>query len=348
MSFLVFYKSPNSTDLHQIAFDGSTWTDLGEIKPTTPGAPPPPKTGPLTSDAAPAVAAGPPVTGPPGRLTLVYKQAGSTNLWWVQSEGSYWLNNLQIQNPDGTLLAPKSDHSPALALGGDYLMMVFKAANSNDLCFAQMSVDNKDQQQKWHLGQTVSSYTNGLIAPKSNVRPSAVVYRNKLFAIYKGESSDDFYFFNYDLETLQWSGNVKISSQPGQPGPIEPKSNYSPSLAVFNDRLYMIYKSPNANDLNYAYFDGTNWGGNSLISSQPGQPGPIKPESNSNPGIAVFDGLLYLIYRGPNSNDLNMATFDGTTWRHNTQIFNQGGGIHPQSDINPAAVSYPYNPLPTR
>jgi hypothetical protein len=288
----------------------------------------------------PAAAIAPPVTGTLGRLTLVYKLAGSTDLWWVQSEASFWIDNVQIQNPDGTLLTPKSDHSPALALGGNYLMMVYKAANSNDLCFAQMSVD-KDQEQKWHLGETVSSYINGLVAPRSNVSPSAVVYRNKLYAIYKGESSDDLYFFNYDLGTLQWSGNVKISSQPG---PIEPKSNYSPSLAVLNDRLYMIYKSPNADDLNYAFFDGTNWAGNSLIS---GQPGGIRPESNSNPGIAVFNGLLYLIYRGPNSNDLNMATFDGTTWYHNTQIFKQGGGIHPQSDINPAAVAYPYNPLPT-
>jgi hypothetical protein len=342
MSLLVFYKSPNSTVLHQIAFDGSNWRDLGELKPTTPGAPEPPPfpTPPLKSDTTPAVAITPPVTGPPGRLALVYKQAGSTNLWWVQSEGSLWLDNVQIRNPDGTLLTPESDHSPALALGGNYLMMVYKAANSNDLCFAQMSLD-KGGELKWHLGQTVSSYTNGLVAPKSNVSPSAVVYRNKLYAIYKGESSDDFYFFNYDLATLEWSGDVKISSQPG---PIEPKSNYSPSLAVFNDRLYMIYKSPNANDLNYAFFDGSKWAGNSLIS---GQPGRIRPESNSNPGIAVFNDLLYLIYRGPNSNDLNMSTFDGTTWRHNTQIFKQGGGIHPQSDINPSAVFYPYDPLPT-
>jgi hypothetical protein len=168
-----------------------------------------------------------------------------------------------------------------------------------------------------------------------------VFFRNKLFAIYKGESSDDLYFLNFDLGTLQWSGNVKISSQPG---PIEAKSNYSPSLAVFNDRLFMIYKSPNAYDFNYAFFDGTSWAGNSLIS---GQPGHIRPQSNSNPGIAVFNGRLFLVYRGPDSNDLNTAVFDGTTWSQNTQIFKQGGGVHPQSDINPSAVVYPFNPLPT-
>ncbi len=340
MSLLVFYRSPNSNVLNQIAFDGSTWTDLGQIQPTKPGAPePPPPTAPrLMSDHTPAADMGPLVTGAPGPLTMVYKAAGSTELWWVQSEGSFWINNAQIQNPDGTLLTPQSDHSPAVVLCNDSLLMVFKAANSNDLCFAQMSVD-KEGVQKWHLGQTVSFYTHGLVAPKSNDRPSVAFYKNKLYAIYKGESSDDFYFFNYDLGTLQWSGDVKISSQPGL---IEPKSNFSPSLAVFNDRLYMIYKSPNATGLNYAYFDGASWAGNALISEEPGG---IKPESNSNPGIAVFNGLLYLIYKGPNSNDLNMATFDGTTWFHNTQIFKQGGGIHPQSDINPCAVYYPYNPL---
>lgn len=342
MSLLVFYKIPNSTDLSQIAFDGSTWRDLKIIRPTKAGAPepPPPNAPPLTSDRTPAIDIAPPVTGLLGRLTLVYKQAGSNELWSVQSEGSFWIDNVQIQikNPDGSHLTPQSDHSPAVALCKDSLLMVYKAANSNDLCFAQLKVDGGEL--KWHLGQTISDLTKGLVAPKSNDRPSVAFYKNRLYAIYKGESSDDFYFFNYDLATQEFTGDIKISSQPG---PIEPKSNYSPSLAVFNDRLYMIYKSPNANDLNYAFFDGKNWGGNSLIS---GQPGGIRPESNSNPGIAVFNGLLYLIYRGPNSNDLNMASFDGTTWYHNTQIFNQGGGIHPQSDINPAAVFYPYDPLP--
>ncbi len=341
MSLLVFYKTPNSTVLRQIAFDGSTWSDLGELKPTTPGAPEPPPftTPPLKSDHTPAAAIAAPVTGTLGRLTLVYKAAGSTGLRWTQSEGSFWINDQPIENTDGSLLPPKSDQGPAVAFGNNSLMMVFKAENSNDLCFAWMGPDKG--QQTWHLGQTVSSYTNGLVAPKSNVSPSVAYFKNKLYAIYKGESSDDLYFFTYDLTTLQWSGNVKISSQPG---PIEPKSNYAPSLAVFNDRLYMIYKGPNTNGLNYAVFDGTTWSGNSLIS---GQPGRINPESSSNPGIAVFNGLLYLIYRGPNSNDLNMATFDGTTWAHNTQIFNLGGNIHPQSDINPAIVSYPYDPLPT-
>jgi hypothetical protein len=345
MSLLVFFKKPNSTVIGQIAFDGSNWTDLGEIKPTEPGAPEPPPftTPPLKSDSTPAAASGPPVTGTLGRLTLVYKLAGSTDLWSAQSEGSFWIDNAQIKTSDSTLVTPKSDHSPAVALCNDSLLMVYKAANSNDLCFAQMSQD-KNGKQTWHKGQTVSDLTDGLVAPKSNDRPSVAFFDNKLFAIYKGESSDDFYFFTFDLGTQQFSGNVKISSQSGTPLPIEPKSNYSPSLAVFNNRLYMIYKSPNANDLNYAFFNGTSWAGNSLIS---GQPGSIRPESNSNPGIAVFNGLLYLIYKGPDSNDLNMATFDGTTWAHNTQIFHQGGGIHPQSDINPCAVFYPYDPLPT-
>jgi hypothetical protein len=324
----VFYKSPYSTVLNQILFDGSTWSDMGEIQTITtvplhlPGVP--------TSDGTPAAAF---VPAPTGYFTLIYKLAGSNDLWWVQFDGTKWTDNVQIQNPDGALITPRSDHSPAAVLCNNSILMVLKAANSNDLCFASMSLD-KDEEQKWHSGQTISSITNGLVAPKSDVSPSVAFFRNKFFVIYKGESSDDLYLVNFDPVTLQWSGNVKISSQPG---PIESKSNYSPSLAVFNDRLFMVYKSPNTYDLNYAFFDGTSWAGNSLIS---GQAGHIRPQSNSNPGIAVFNGRLFLIYKGPDSNDLNTAVFDGTTWSENTQIFKQGGGLQPQSDINPSAAVF--------
>jgi hypothetical protein len=86
--------------------------------------------------------------------------------------GAFWINNVQIRNPDGSLITSKSDHSPAVALCDNALLIVYKAENSNDLCFAEMSVD-KNQQEQWHAGRTISSLTNGLVAPKSDVSPAS-------------------------------------------------------------------------------------------------------------------------------------------------------------------------------
>jgi prepilin-type processing-associated H-X9-DG protein len=106
---------------------------------------------------------------------------------------------------------------------------------------------------------------------------------------------------------------------------------------VFNNLLYMIYKSPNNNDLNYAYFDGYAWHGNSEIYKQLGG---IRPQSDSNPGLAVFKGRLHMSYKGPHNDDLNIAYFDGSTWSGNTEIFKQPPGLKPVSNYSPTLVEF--------
>ncbi len=317
----VFFTSPGSPNLNQIQFDGSAWSDIEEV--TTDDKPPQVP----TTDVTPAA-----VLTPDNQLMLIYTTPAISGqlIIAIEFDGSKWKTNGAVA---GLFGAPDTQTSPAAALCNKEIWVVYQGQGANDLCVAINDPVGGWQQE----GQTVYQLSGGLIAPQSDVSPSAIFYQDKLYVIYKNVNSTDLYFFTYDFTTEQFGGAVSIKSQAG---PIEPESNYAPSLAVFNGLLYMIYKSPDNDNLNYAYYDGNQdiWAGNSLIS---GQPGHIRPESATNPGVAVYNGLLYLIYKGPNQNDLNTSVFDGTTWSENTQIFKQGGGRHPQASVNPCAIAYP-------
>jgi hypothetical protein len=170
------------------------------------------------------------------------------------------------------------------------------------------------------------------ISPESNYNPGVAVYNNRLYLVYKGEDSNTLYTAYFDGN--RWYGNAKISDQPGK---ISPESNYNPGFAVYNNRLYLVYKGEGSNTLYTAYFDGTRWYGNEKISDQPGK---ISPESDYNPGVAVYDNRLYLVYKGEGSNTLYTAYFDGTKWYGNDKISDQPGGISPESNYNPGVAVF--------
>jgi hypothetical protein len=314
----LFYKNTSSNDLHWIENDGTTWShDMPLMVHPSPGKIPhvPQVSG------TPAAAQ----TGTNG-LFLFYKATSSNDIMVIRSDNS-WTEDVPLRSPN--IRQPVSDHNPAAAMYGTNLFLVWKGENSNDLWVAQM-----DQQLNWSWGLPISVLTNGRIAPKSNISPNVIAFNNKLYIIYKGESSNDLYLTIFD-STAGWSGDVKISSQPGG---IFPESSDRPSLVIFNNLLYMIYKGPNNTDLNYAVFDGNAWRGNAKISEQAGG---IHPESDLNPGLLWLDNRMWLAYKSPNNTNLNYAYFDGTTWSGNSQIRVQPGGQIPQSGFSPLFVADP-------
>jgi hypothetical protein len=314
----LFYKHAGSNDLYWIENDGTTWSNNTKLVIQHPGGGNPPHVPQVSGTPAAAL------TGTQG-LFLFYKAASSNDIMVIRSDFS-WSEDVPLRNRN--IRQPKSDHNPAAAMYRTDLILVWKDESSNDLHVAKM-----DQQLNWSWGLPISLLTNGRIAPKSNISPNVIAFKDKLYIIYKGESSNDLYLTIFDSK--EWYGDVKISSQPGR---IVPESTDRPSLVIFNNLLYMIYKGPNNTDLNYAVFDGNLWQGNSEIWKQPDG---IHPESNYNPGLLWFDNRMWLAYKSPNNTNLNIAFFDGTTWSGNTQISEQPGGLNPQSDFSPVFVSEP-------
>jgi hypothetical protein len=101
--------------------------------------------------------------------------------------------------------------------------------------------------------------------------------------------------------------------------------------------LTIVYKGAHSNTLYTAYYDGSIWHGNDTISSQPGG---ISPESNYNPGAAVFNNWLYILYKGAHSNNLYTAWYDGNKWSGNVKISDMNGNISPESDYCPNIAVY--------
>jgi hypothetical protein len=321
-NLFLFYKSPGSNELFSCQFDGNQWSGNTRIEVT-----------PhvvnqfdhfLESSCGPAISFSNNADITDGPIVLVYKAANSTALNMASFGAGKWLSDVPIQSRDGSIRPPTSDQTPAVTAFRNFLFLVFKAAGTNDLNVAQM-----DGLGNWHWNINIATLSGGAISPKTTLGPSIITFNNTLFIIYRSENSNDLRVATFDGKL--WS-DATIASQHGS---IAPESTCAPALALFNNQLFMVYRSPNNYDLNYATFDGNIWLGNSEIWKQPG---PIHPESSCSPGLAVFNNRLFLSYKSPQNNDLNIASFDGTNWFGNTQIYNQPGGIRPESDSSPAAI----------
>ena len=103
------------------------------------------------------------------------------------------------------------------------------------------------------------------------------------------------------------------------------------------EHLNLIYKGAHSNTLYSCYYDGTNWHGNTTISSQGGN---IDPESNYNPAVVVLNNWLYMIYKSATTSELCCAWHDGTKWNGGIEINKMNGSINPLSNANPNAAVY--------
>jgi hypothetical protein len=86
-------------------------------------------------------------------------------------------------------------------------------------------------------------------------------------------------------------------------------SQASPSLATFNNNLWVAFLGKSSNDI-YACpsSDGLNW---SSLSTD-----PVNQKSSSPPSLCQqpFNNKLWMAFRGDTSNDVYVCSFDGKSW----------------------------------
>src|SRR5262245_37687966 len=123
---------------------------------------------------------------------------------------------------------------------------------------------------------------------------------------YKGEGSNTLYTASYD--GTWWYGNTPIKKQPGN---IDPQSDQSPGVAMFQDELVLVYKEAGTNDLYVTNFDGTQWYGGNTINTEPGNTIPV---TDVAPSLIVFNDTLFVVYKGAGSHSIYLAWTDGNTW----------------------------------
>lgn len=180
---------------------------------------------------------------------------------------------------------------------------------------------------QWSGDVRISSLP-GNLNPQSLYGPSLAVHRGTLHMVYLGASSSKLYAASYDGK--RWQGNTQIKI----PGHDAPASSHAPSLAVFNDTLYMVYRGSSSNTLYVAWNAGRGWAGNTPISI-PGN----DPKSQGGPALAAYGQKLYMVYRGEASDTLHRAWYDGNGWHGNEPISTKGGASL-ESSHTPAVVPY--------
>jgi hypothetical protein len=303
---VIVYKGAHSNTLYTCYFDGSKWHGNDKIS-SQPG------------DIHPESNYTPGVTVFNNWLYILYKGAHSNELYTSWYDGSKWNGNVKVSDMNGGI-NPESNYCPNIVVYKGVMFTVYKGAHSNTLYMAWFDGTT------W-FGNTKISDMDGDISPESNYNPGMAVFDNKLYIVYKGAHSNTLYTANFDGE--KWRGNTKIKDQGGD---IDPESNYNPGAVIFNDKLYIVYKGAHSNELYTAWYNGTKWDGNTKIKDQGGD---INPESNYCPNAEVYNGDLYIVYKGAHSNTFYSARYNGTKWEGNTEVKDQSGKIDPESNYNP-------------
>jgi hypothetical protein len=155
----------------------------------------------------------------------------------------------------------------------------------------------------------------------SSVGPSLAIYDGKVYAIWKGEGSDQgLYYAFYDGT---WHGQTQIAGV---------GSSVGASLATVGNKLYAVWKGEGSDQgLYYAYYDGT-WHGQTPIAGVGSSVGAV---------IANFNGNLYAMCKGKDSNpSLYNGEFQNNSWPA-TWANDIPGNTGP--DPVTTAVSFPMN-----
>lgn len=113
-------------------------------------------------------------------------------------------------------------------------------------------------------------------------------------------------------ERLFWSrfdGSSWTNPQVAGGGTLH--SSAGPGLAALGDKLYLVWRA-DYSGLFWSRFDGSSWTNPQVVYGT---------GTDGDPALAVFDGRLYLAWRGVNPDQsIYWTTFNGTSWAPQQQI----------------------------
>lgn len=261
----VIYKGHDSDGLRMSWNNGDTWVADEAIKKIYGGIMP------RTQDGVSSIRFD-------NQLVTIYKLPNDDSMCFARSNGTMWDGNRQISGVPDYIL-PNSSGNPVLVEFNKCLYAIYKGANDSYLYYIYF------QDGCWRAPTLIEVTDNPKYPyPESNHRPGAVAYKGKLYIIYKGKDSTPLYSASFDGKN--WKGNTKLSKQVGN---IDPKSDNGANAIVYQEKLYIVYKSAdNNNFLYYAWFDGNKWEGDKKITIAD----KSNPRSECTPGITVRNGNI--------------------------------------------------------
>jgi len=195
---------------------------------------------------------------------------------------------------------------------------------------------SNDFEMKWTGNEQISPVIGGVTYRLSSTEgPTAAMYREQLLMVYKDSGNDDMWLAVCDPQSDTWFSNQKIKDMTGG-GSLDATTNKSPAAAVFNDQLYVVWKSGGSNAIQCATWDGMTWAGGGTISIT-----DADPETNNSPYLAVYKGVLYLVYKYEGNDRIRCATYvSAWTGGGEIEVDDNTDKPYPETDKRPALVEY--------
>lgn len=194
--------------------------------------------------------------------------------------------------------------------------------------------------EEWVGNESINELSGGVINPRSSQSPAVANFASSLIVTYRG-TGDNNLIYQSLYSSSTWSQDLPIKVSGHNIG-----TSAGPSLAVFNNTLYMAYRSSAKIDGEYPIMLATLAGGQTSNTAWQGDT-PLKINSEQLPTdhapsltVQGTGGSARLWLGWQKDSDLFTATFDGTTWTNNGQIEDVASNGTPSSNYNAAICGY--------
>ncbi len=245
-----------------------------------------------------------------GVAYLNHSGSGDSGIWWAKYTPSTWTHDATVGNQASTA-------TPSLAAFNGFVYMTHLSSNSGATQVWYSRFDPATQ--TWRPDSQLPYQSAGT--------PTIQAFGSRLYIIGVTPGTSQLWWATMDAT----EGFTASSLLPFM------FSATPPSLAVLNNRLYMVHRAGVTTSMVLNSFDGTSWGPDLTIDG--GFNGG--PQTNSDqPAIAAYGGVLHLVH--------NETSAGGIWWSYYT----------PSTGVWSAEVAFPANqrmtgfaalaPLPTQ
>lgn len=268
------YRGDNHSDIYQATFDGRSWAGNKRLKDI--------------SSIDPDTAKSPALAVYNGKVYMAYRGEEKKDIYLATFDGNSWAGNKKIS--EISAISPKTSESPALAVYNGKLYMAYRGDDHADIYLATFDGN------AWSGDKKISEISS--IHPKTSESPALAVFGGKLYMAYRGDDKTNIYISVFDGHT--WSGDKKISDLSA----IDPETKTGVALVASDKQLLLFYRGDEHTNIYVTMFNGDTWSGNERISEM----ASIDPETATVPAAALFNGTVYIVYRGANHSDIYLTT----------------------------------------
>jgi hypothetical protein len=249
-----------------------------------------------------------------GKLYMVYRSDDSSGeILYCTFDGSRWSAQINLSDQNQAL----TSQGPALAVFNNKLYLAFRGKSSSTIRYC--SFDGT----AWSAQASLTD-VNGA---KTANGPALATYNGRLFMAYRGDPSSDGKdksLRSCSFDGSSWSEQTNISTLNGA------QTIDSPALAVYDDKLYAVYRGDGGETIWSCFFDGTTWFGQSEITRE-GEVNDHGPQTSRPVGLATFKNNLLMVYRGKDAPNIWADSFDGSRWAGQANITEQN---HAETSAN--------------